>query len=183
MFSSPFTSLSKNQELRLTMALFFVVMMCILGLLYLDQFLINDTCTGGIISFELARDLETARSYLNSWGEKGKIALSLGLGIDFLFPIAYATFLAILIHKLNFALWFNKSFFKAGNLLIWCLFLAAVFDYVENIALINLVLGDMKQFWVSISFYFALSKFCVIFASFVYILINFCLFLIKKQLK
>ena len=183
MFSSPFTSLSKNQELRLTRALFFVVMMCILGLLYLDQFLINDTCTGVIISFELARDLETARSYLNSWGEKGKIALSLGLGIDFLFPIAYATFLAILIHKLNFALWFNKSFFKAGNLLIWCLFLAAVFDYVENIALINLVLGDMKQFWVSISFYFALSKFCVIFTSFVYILINFCIFLVKKQLK
>jgi hypothetical protein len=109
--------------------------------------------------------------------------VSLGLGIDFLFPIAYATFLAILIHKLNFALWFKKSFFKVGNLLIWCLFLAAAFDYVENIALINLVLGDMKQFWVSISFYFALSKFCVIFASFVYILINFCLFLIKKQLK
>ena len=183
MFSSPFTSLSKNEELRLTLALLFVVMMCIIGLQYLDQFLINDTCTGGIISFELARDLETAGSYLNSWGEKGKIAVSLGLGIDFLFPIAYATFLAILIHKLNFALWFKKSFFNVGNLLIWCLFLAAVFDYVENIALINLVLGDMKQFWVSISFYFALSKFCVIFASFVYILINFCLFLIKKQLK
>ena len=93
MFSSPFTSLSKNQELRLTLALLFVVMMCTLGLRYLDQFLINDTCTGGIISFELARDIETAGSYLNSWGEKGKIAVSLGLGIDFLFPIAYATFL------------------------------------------------------------------------------------------
>ena len=121
MFSSPFTSLSKNQELRLTLAL--------------------------------------------------------------LFPIAYATFLSILINKLNFALWFKKSFFKIGNLLIWCLFLAAVFDYVENIALINLVLGDMKQFWVSISFYFALSKFCIIFTSFVCILISFCLFLIEKQLK
>ena len=69
MFSSPFTSLSKNQELRLTLALLFVVMMCTLGLRYLDQFLINDTCTGGIISFELARDIETAGSYLNSWGE------------------------------------------------------------------------------------------------------------------
>ena len=183
MFSSPFSTLTKNQEIRLTRVLLFLVVLCIAVLQYLDQFLINDTCTGGIISFELARDLETAGSYLNSWGEKGKVALSLGLGIDFLFPIAYATFFAILIHKLNFAFWFKKSFFKVGNLLIWCLFLAAVFDYVENIALINLVLGDMKQFWVSISFYFALSKFCVIFASFVYILINFCLFLIKKQLK
>ena len=62
MFSSPFTPLSKNQELKLIFGLLFVVVMCILGLQYLDQFLINDTCTGGIISFELARDLDTAGS-------------------------------------------------------------------------------------------------------------------------
>ena len=51
MFSPPFTSLSKNQELRLTMGLLFVVVLCIMGLQYLDQFLINDTCSCGIISF------------------------------------------------------------------------------------------------------------------------------------
>ena len=90
MFSSPFSSLTKNQETRLTRVLLILVVLCIAVLKYLDQFLINDTCTGGIISFELARDLETAGSYLNSWGEKGKIAVSLGLGFDFLFPIVYA---------------------------------------------------------------------------------------------
>ena len=183
MFSSPFTSLSKNQELRLTLALLFVVMMCTLGLRYLDQFLINDTCTGGIISFELARDIETAGSYLNSWGEKGKIAVSLGLGIDFLFPIAYSLLMAILIHKLNTLLWFKRSFFIVGNVLIWAIFLAGIFDYIENIGLINLVLGNTDQFWVSVAFYFATIKFFIILVVFLYILFNFSLFLIKKWIK
>ncbi len=183
MFSSPFLKLTLNQEKRLTRVLLFVVIICIAFLYYLDQFLINDICTGGIISFELAGDLETAGSYLNSWGEKGKIALSLGLGLDFLFPIAYALLLGILIHKLNMILWSKSSFFNIGNGLIWAIFFAAIFDYIENIGLINLVFGNMEQLWVSIAFYFASVKFFIILASFLYILVNFSLFLIKKWIK
>ena len=183
MFLSPFSSLTKNQETRLTRVLLILMVLCIAVLKYLDQFLINDTCTGGIISFELARDLETAGSYLNSWGEKGKIAVSLGLGFDFLFPIIYASFMAILIHKLNVLLCFKRPFFRVGNGLIWAIFLAGIFDYIENIGLINLVLGNMEQFWVSISFYFAIVKFCVILVVLLYIFVNFSLFLIKKHQK
>ncbi|MDA8970086.1 hypothetical protein N9F38_00385 [Flavobacteriaceae bacterium] len=183
MFSSPFSTLTKNQEIRLTRALLFLVVLCIAVLQYLDQFLINDTCSGGIIAFELAGDLETAGSYLNSWGEKGKIAVSLGLGIDFLFPIAYSLLMAILIHKLNALLWFKRSFFIVGNVLIWAIFLAGIFDYIENIGLINLVLGNMDQFWVSVAFYFATIKFFIILVVFSYIFINFSLFLIKKWTK
>ena len=183
MFLSPFSSLTKNQETRLTRVLLILMVLCIAVLKYLDQFLINDTCSGGIISFELAGDLETAGSYLNSWGEKGKIAVSLGLGFDFLFPIVYASFMAILINKLNVLLWFKRSFFWVGNGLIWAIFLAGIFDYIENIGLINLVLGNMEQFWVSISFYFAIVKFCVILIVLLYIFVNFSLFLIKKHLK
>jgi hypothetical protein len=181
MFSSPFSNLTKNQEKRLTRVLLFFVVICIAVLKYLDQFLINETCTGGIVSFELAGDLETAGSYLNSWGEQGKIAVSLGLGFDFLFPIAYTSFIGILIHKLNMRLWLNTSFFTFGNFLIWATFLAGIFDYIENIGLINLVLGDMEQHWVSIAFYFATIKFIIILIGVLYILINFLLFLIKKQ--
>jgi hypothetical protein len=181
MFSSPFSKLTKNQEKRLTGILFFSVVICIAFLKYLDQFLINETCTGGIVSFELAKDLETAGSYLNSWGEQGKIAASLGLGFDFLFPIAYATFIALLIHKLNVRLWLDRPFFKTGNLLIWLLFLAAIFDYIENIGLINLILGNMEQFWVSIAYYFAVMKFLIILIGILYVLLNFITLLIKKR--
>jgi len=107
----------------------------------------------------------------------------LGLGIDFLFPIAYSLLMAILIHKLNALLWFKRSFFIVGNVLIWAIFLAGIFDYIENIGLINLVLGNMDQFWVSVAFYSATIKFFIILVVFLYILINFSLFLIKKWTK
>ena len=181
MFSSPFSNLTKTQEKNLTWAFLFLVIICIAVLKYLDQFLVNDTCKGGIISFELAKDLETAGLYLNSWGEKGKIAVSIGLGFDFLFPIAYTFLIGILIHKLNTRLWRDTSFLGFGNALIWITFLAGIFDYIENIGLINLVLGNMEQFWVSVAFYFATIKFIIILIGILYIIINFSLFLIKKR--
>tara|TARA_R110002072_G_scaffold129809_1_gene268381 strand:- start:4954 stop:5502 length:549 start_codon:yes stop_codon:yes gene_type:complete len=182
MFSSPFSKLTKNQEKKLTRTLLFVTVICIAVLKYLDQFLINDTCTGGIVSFELSKDLETAGSYLNSWGEQGKIAMSLGLGFDFLFPIAYTSLIGLLIHKLNEKLWSKSSFLSIGNGLIWLVFLAGIFDYIENIGLINLVLGNMEQHWVSIAFYFATIKFIIILIGILYIIVNFLLFLIKKRI-
>ncbi len=181
MFSSPFSELTKNQEKKLTGILFLSLVICIVVLKYLDQYLINETCTGGIVSFELAKDLETAGSYLNSWGEQGKIAASIGLGFDFLFPIVYATFIALLVHKLNVRLWRDRSFFTIGNVLIWLLFLAGIFDYIENIGLINLILGNMEQFWVSIAYYFAMIKFLIILIAILYILLNFITLLIKKR--
>ncbi|MFY0628931.1 MAG: hypothetical protein JXR05_01045 [Flavobacteriaceae bacterium] len=181
MFLSPFSKLSSNQEKVLTRTLFVLVLACIAVLKYFDQFLINDICTGGIISFELAGDLETATSYLNSWGGQGRIAASLSMGFDFLFPIVYTSFIALLIHKLNVKLWKNHAFFKIGNLLILAIFIAGIFDYIENIGLINLLLGNLEQFWVSISFYFATIKFIIILIGILYILINFTLFLIKKR--
>lgn len=182
MFSSPFSKINKNQEKRLAGVLLVLTVLCIVVLKYLDQFLINETCTGGIISFELAGDLETATSYINSWGEQGRIAASISMGFDFLFPIIYTSFIALLIHKLNVKFWKNHSFFKVGNLLIWALFLGGIFDYIENIGLINLLLGNLEQFWVSISFYFATIKFIIILIGFVYILLNFSFFLIKKRI-
>jgi hypothetical protein len=104
------------------------------------------------------------------------------LGFDFLFPIAYASFIGSLIHKLNVKLWINSSFVILGNGLIWLIFLAGIFDYIENVGLINLVLGNMEQYWVSIAFYFATIKFIIILTGILYIFVNFLLFLIKKRI-
>ena len=181
MFSSPFSNITKNQEKRLLYFLIFSVAICIIILKYLDQFLVNETCTGGIVSFELAKDLDTAGSYLNSWGENGKIAAGLSLGFDFLFPIVYTSLIALLIHKLNVLLWSGKTFSMVGNLLIWLTFLAGLFDYIENIGLVSLLLGNMEQIWVSIAFYFASMKFLILLVAILYILLNFILFLVKKR--
>lgn len=147
---------------------------------YFDGFLINDVCTGGIVSFEFSKDVATAQSYMESWGETGRIAAGLSLGLDFLFPLVYSLFIALLIHKLNKNLWSGTSLYAFGNVLLWCQFVAALFDYVENYGLIRLLLGDMQVIWASLAYYFAAGKFILILMGIGYVLLNFGVFLMKK---
>lgn len=179
--SSPFSRLSKSTEKRLSYTLVFSLVAVIAILKYFDSYLINEVCTGGIISFELSKDLETAISYMDSWGDLGRNAAGLSLGLDFLFPFLYSSFIALLIHKLNTRLFERKKIYNLGVILIWLLFLAAIFDLIENYGLIRLLLGDLDQLWVSVSYYFAIMKFLLILAGIIYILINFGLFLVKKR--
>ncbi len=181
MFTSPFSKLKKSQEKKLTIWLIFLLILCIAILKYFDSFLINDVCTGGIISFELAETLETAQAYLNSWDVTAKTAAGMSMGLDFLFPIIYTSFIGLLIHKLNVRNWKNTPYFKVGNILIWSLFFAGICDYVENFGLIKLLLGSIEQFWVSLAYYFASVKFMIILVGIFYILVNFVIFLMKKR--
>ena len=181
MLSSPFSNLSKTQEKKLTYSLLVLMIIVIAIMKYFDSFLTNDVCTGGIIGFEFSKDVETAQLYMNSWGDIGRNAAGLSLGLDFLFPLLYATFIALLIHKLNVRLWSEKSFYQAGIILIWLQFLAGLFDYIENLGLIQLLLGETEPIWASLAYYFAAAKFLLVFIGIGYILINFGVFLVKKR--
>ena len=52
----------------------------------------------------------------------------------------------------------NTQIYKVGIILIYSVLLAAFFDIIE-IALIQLLLGNLIQIWSSITYYFAVSKF------------------------
>lgn len=106
--------------------------------------------------------------------------MSLSLGFDFLFLFAYSSFIALLIFNINNKLWKNKPFYKIGKVLIISIFLAAFFDTIENIALIKLLLGDLKQVWSSVAYYFASIKFLIVFICIIYLLLNWILLLFKK---
>ena len=57
---------------------------------------------------------------------------------------------------------------------------AALFDAIENIGLIQLLLGNLEQTWSSLAFYFALPKFVIIVIGIIYILFNFVYYLVQK---
>ncbi len=181
MLKSPFLKLSKSSEKSITLILLTLLIICMISIRYFDAFLINTICENGIVSFELAKDLDSIKAILNSWNEQAKIAASLSMGFDFLFLIVYASFMALLIHKLNERFWKNKPFYKIGTLLIWTTFLAALFDAIENIALIRLLLGDLQQQWASVAYYFAVLKFITLLIGILYIIINFGLLLTRKS--
>jgi hypothetical protein len=150
---------------------------------YFDKFLTNTICKNGIISFQLAKDVTISEAILNSWSTQAKISAGLSIGIDFLYLIIYPSLIALLIHKLNKKLWSNHSFYSFGLIILYLQFVAALFDLIENIGLIQLLLGNITQFWTSIAYYFATIKFVLIAIGILYILINFTLFLIRKANK
>jgi hypothetical protein len=181
MFASPFTNITKNVEKKLSYTLFYLLLISITVMRYFDRFLINETAEFGIVSFELSNTLERAQEILDSWSTLSRTYAGLSLGYDFLFLFIYTLFIAVLIHKLNQRLWLGKTFYKLGEILIWSMFLTAIFDVIENVSLIKLLVGGRQQFWVSIAYYFAVVKFVLIFISILYIISNFFVLLFKKR--
>ena len=170
----------KTYNNSITILLLITVAINIIVMRIFDAPLKNEICESGIISFELAKDLDKTIKILDSWDANAKINVSLSLGFDFLFLLIYSSFIALLIFNINNRLWKNNSFHKFGKFLIVLIFIAAFFDIIENIALIKLLLGDLDQIWSSIAYYFAVIKFAIVLISIIYLLLNWLLLLFKK---
>lgn len=173
----------KTYSKKITLLLLITVVINIIVLMIFDAPLNNDLCKNGIVSFELAKDLDQSVKILDSWDPNAKINASLSLGFDFLFLLVYSSCIALLIFNINNRLWKNNTFHKFGNLLMVLIFIAAAFDCIENIALIKLLLGNLEQIWSSIAFYFGIMKFTIVIICIIYILINWFLLLFKKTPK
>jgi len=173
----------KTYKRRITTLLLTVLLINIVVIRFFEAPLKNEVCKGGIVSFELAKDLHQSIKILDSWDANAKISMSLSLGFDFLFLLVYSSFIALLIFNVNTRLWENKAFYKIGKFLIFLIFIAALFDIIENIALAKLLLGDLDQIWSSLAYYFALAKFVIIIICIAYLLVNWVLLLFNKKTK
>lgn len=172
MLKSPFHNISKTSEKKLTITLLILVIVLIASMKYFDIPLTNEVAPNGIVSFELAKELNVSKSILNSWDTQAKTSAGMSMGLDFLFLIVYASFIALLIHKLNERVWKNSKIYKLGVLLILGMYVAAFFDAIENIALIKLLLGNLQQHWSSIAFYFAIMKFLLLILGILFIVVS-----------
>ncbi|WP_347172786.1 hypothetical protein [Polaribacter uvawellassae] len=181
MFSSPFKNITKRTEKKLTFSLFFLLILSAIVLRYFNAFLDNASAPYGIFSFELAGNLDKSVEIINSWSPLAKTYAGLSLGYDFLFLLIYTLFISLLIHKINQRLWIGKPFYKIGELLIWSMFITAIFDAVENVALIKLLIGSYKEYWSSVAHAFAIGKFVLIGISILYLIYNTILLLFKKS--
>ena len=170
----------KTYQSRLLLVLFVAVALNIIALVIFDMPLRNEVCPNGIVSYELAKDLEQSTAILNSWDAHAQINAGLSLGFDFLFPLVYASLLALLIFSTNNRLWEQHRFHTVGHWLSIIALCAAGFDYVENIALIQLLQGNLEQIWSSTAYYFAVIKFAIVLISIAYILVNWGLLIVRS---
>ncbi len=158
----------------------FATIATMLAMRYFDGYLTNEICSNGIVSFEFSKNLDCAKSILDSWDEKAKIAAGLSLGLDYLFLVLYCSIIALLIFRATGNFKEKKLLYKLGRILIWGVFIAAFFDAIENYALIKLLLGNLQEKWTVIANIFATMKFGIIGLALIYLIPCLIYFGMKK---
>lgn len=133
----------------------------------------NETTPGGIVTFEFAKDIDTAKNIINSWDENAKLNAGLSLGIDYLFLISYSLFFSISIFLISNR--FQSKFVLIhhfGTVFTFLLLFAGLCDAIENYALIRLLLGSQNAIFPPVAYYFASIKFIIIGLGLIYILLG-----------
>ena len=171
-----------NSQILVFSGLLTVILFLVLG--YFDKLLVTENAPSGIISFEFAKEIDQSIAIISSWDLNAKVYAALNLGIDFLFLVVYAIFFSIACYLIaqKFVIK-NNWMYRTGLLIAKLQFIAALFDAIENIALIKLLLGSNNSFFPSIAYYFASIKFAIIAIGIIYIIIGLLTLQFQKELE
>jgi hypothetical protein len=124
----------------------------------------------GIVSFEIAGDLKTAQDILDSWDTPAKTHAGFVQGLDFLFLLVYSTTLGLACLAAGGAL--RRSNWPLAGIspaLAWGMWLAALFDFIENVVLVLLLFGQLHTTWPPVAAICAYAKFALLFIGLVYV--------------
>lgn len=150
---------------------------------FLDQPLRTAAAPMGIVSFELARTVANAQAILASWDASARVYAGLSLGLDALYPPLYATAIGFACAGVAVRLQRRGrlGWMVVGIWLTWGMAVAALFDYVENVALVAQLLGSEAAYLPTVAWAMASLKFAIIIAAFLYVIIGLFVPLKKKQ--
>ena len=121
-----------------------------------------------IVDFELAGSVEKAEQIVTAWNETDRIRAGFSLGFDYLYMPVYSTTIALAcvmaIGVLKSSVWRS-----IGWLLAWGLWIAAICDAIENLALYTILLGNNAAPYPQVAQLCAAIKFGLILAGLVYV--------------
>jgi hypothetical protein len=113
-----------------------------------------------VVAFELVGTPEGADELLNGWTEQQRIAVGFSLGLDFLLMLSYGTSMTLgCLWAYRF--WSDRKWRMKwlGMLIVAAQPIAALFDVMENVALLRQLLSSAESPWPEIARYCALMKF------------------------
>ncbi len=169
----PFQAISPDRIGKYLIPLSILTIIFMVTLNWLSTPLNNPSTPSGIISFELAGDVETAKVILDSWDADAKLIAALSLGLDYLFLVVYSAAIGMgCIWTLGAFSPKGTLIHSTGILLAWGQWLAALFDGVENAALLKILFGDLVSPWPQVARIFALMKFTLIALGLIFIMIG-----------
>jgi hypothetical protein len=169
-FPHPFVRVPARVRRGAIFALAPLALALILVFSSLDAGLRTPAAPFGIVSFEFAGDLASARRMLESWGDEGRSAALLILRLDFLFLAAYAPGLALLCaaaaDRTHAA---GSRLARPGSVLAWGQLAAGGLDAIENLALLRVLAGSSASVWPALAAACAGPKFALVAAGIGYL--------------
>lgn len=123
----------------------------------------------GIIGLEVAGSVAAARRVMAVWDDRDMIHAAFGTGLDYLFLLAYSNAIALA------CIWGRRVFrthwlVSLGGLLAWGAWVGAVFDAIENVALLDMLRGPVASPAPQIAAACASAKFVLVYAGIAYAL-------------
>ena len=132
-----------------------------------------------IVDFELAGSVPKAQAIIDAWNETDRIRAGFSLGFDYLYMPVYSTTIALACVMAAGVLK-RKAWHTSGLLLAWGLWLAAIGDATENLALFTILLGNNAVPYPQVAQICAAIKFGLIVLGLLYVVVGVVLRLIKK---
>ena len=167
----PFEAISANRRGLVFWPLLFITLSLSIVMSIIGRPLASSAAPGGIVSFELAGDVTLARQIIQSWDESARLYAAFSLGLDFLYLVLYSTTIGL------GCIWVAAAsrarqwpWADIGAPLAWGLWLAALLDAIENVALTLALLSIPVEPWPQIARWSALGKFTLIVLGLVYVL-------------
>jgi hypothetical protein len=167
--SHPLTDLPKGVRWRLFWPLAALSVVMLLIFQAIDVALTSPVAPLGIVSFELAGSVSAVQEILASWDAQAQLHAAFGLGLDYLFMPIYSTAIGLgciwaaeIVHRSGWPL------AGLGAALAWGLWLAALFDATENLALTAIMFGAVAAPWPQVSAFCASIKFTLIAAGLIF---------------
>jgi hypothetical protein len=168
----PFQSIAKKNIGKVLITLILLTLIFMIVMNWISKPLSNPVAPSGIISYELAGNVDTVQTILASWDVEARLIASFSLGLDYLFLVLYSTTIGMGCIWASGAFSGGHSFLRStGVLLAWGQWFAALMDGVENAALFKLLLGDIQAPWPQIATICAIIKFAMIALGLTYVIL------------
>jgi hypothetical protein len=157
----PLAAIPEDRRRGVFLAVLAATLIVMGGLSALDGPLRTSAAPQGMVSLELAGDGARAARILDSWGERGRRAAALSLGLDCLFLVLYATANALA------CLWAGRvlaprALARLATPLAWGQWVAGALDAVENVALAVVLVDGPAGPWPALARAAAAPKFALV---------------------
>jgi hypothetical protein len=155
--------LTEPMQRRLFVPLVAAALLVMAALSLLDGRLRTEAAPLGIVSFELAGDVQAAAAMVTAWDVEARVAAGFSLGLDYLFLLLYPASIAlacVLVARRLRGLW--PALAAAGAWLAWAQLAAGLLDAVENYALLRLLLAPPEAPWPAVAWACAVPKFALV---------------------